>query len=212
MQIGKCKIELPFFACLAGILLIDHTRYMGYLLASIALHEGAHLLALQIWGISVRRIVLSGFRIQIDLPEKHLLSYKQEMLIAAAGPAANFLLAALLYLCACLGVGFADAPFLLLTNLGIGLINLFPVEPLDGSKIARCMLFLLFEYELAGRIYLVVRVTALVALLLLGFSFFYLTGYNVSLMTICLFLSVRMLFDGEKPRFSRRGQLNKCAR
>ena len=67
MQIGKCKIELPFFACLAGILLIDHTRYMGYLLASIALHEGAHLLALQIWGISVRRIVLSGFRIQIDL-------------------------------------------------------------------------------------------------------------------------------------------------
>lgn len=67
------------------------------------------------------------------------------MVVAAAGPAMNFLLAWLgalsLYLVPLLGPGLRDAAltlvaYFLLANVALGLFNLLPIPPLDGGRIA----------------------------------------------------------------------------
>ncbi len=200
MRIGKVKIELPFIACMAAILYLDHTRFMFYLLGLAAIHEIGHILMMKCCGERVKELIFSGFRIQITLSEKHFLSYKQEVVIALAGPLFNFLVALLCYLLLLLGVKWNDAPFIILASLAIGVLNLFPIEPLDGSRITKNLLFWLFPFDLAEHLYTAVKAVGLVTLFFLAGSMFLFTGYNVSLMTVCLFLGVRMLI-GEKGSF-----------
>ncbi len=65
----------------------------------------------------------------------NLRNPKRDMIwVAAAGPAANFVFAGALSLI----FHWFPVPFLLYTiyfNLGLGVFNLFPVPPLDGSRI-----------------------------------------------------------------------------
>ncbi|MGI6103294.1 MAG: site-2 protease family protein [Patescibacteria group bacterium] len=90
-----------------------------------------------------------------------------ELLVALAGPASNFLLATILGLAYQL---LGDQPILglvlILTmqiNLFLMLFNLLPVPPLDGSKIIR-VLFGEEAYELAQQSSLILIIALLVAL------------------------------------------------
>ncbi|MEY4731713.1 MAG: hypothetical protein RL681_659 [Candidatus Parcubacteria bacterium] len=61
--------------------------------------------------------------------------------IAAAGPLSNFLLAAVFGILIRVFVGIAEVPLILLfahitlVNIWLGIFNLFPIPPLDGSKV-----------------------------------------------------------------------------
>lgn len=68
--------------------------------------------------------------------------------VAVAGVAANFLIAIVfgLVIRLALGLGFTNVPFLSITsiivliNIGLGVFNLIPIAPLDGSKIIFALL------------------------------------------------------------------------
>lgn len=86
---------------------------------------------------------------------------------ALAGPASNFLLALLLMLIASLLEGGEMFSFLLTTailSIGLGLFNLVPIPPLDGSKVLFSLLpekayYKLMRYERYGMIVLLLLVT-----------------------------------------------------
>lgn len=73
---------------------------------------------------------------------------KAELLVAAAGVIANFSIAIIFGLLIRLAImtGYASAPFItiasviILANLGLGIFNLLPIPPLDGSKIVSRLL------------------------------------------------------------------------
>ena len=92
---------------------------------------------------------------------------------ALAGPVSNFLLAALMMLCASLAgnmvaTGFSMWLFYFLRNtailsIGLGLFNLLPIPPLDGSKILFSLLperayYPLMRYERFGMLILLLIV------------------------------------------------------
>lgn len=95
-------------------------------------------------------------------------------LTALAGPVSNFLLALLMLLCASLTANFAPAnaaalwlfTFLAATaqlSVGLGLFNLIPIPPLDGSKVLFSLLpegayYKLMRYERYGMIVLLLFV------------------------------------------------------
>lgn len=137
-------------------------------------------------GLAMMFFVGFGWAKAVPVDPRHFKSPKRGMAVTAlAGPVSNLLLAAL-----ALGVGkgiylYADYSvgmellfnFLVYTiaplSVGLGLFNLLPVPPLDGSKVLGALLpdelyFHLMRYERYGMI------------LLLALTYFGLTGRIIS--------------------------------
>lgn len=101
-------------------------------------HELGHLLVLKLLNVPVHKLYLAaGGACLVTAPT----GYKKEILVAAVGPFTNLLLS-LLFL--------HRQPMFSLMNLGLMMYNLLPFYPLDGGRLLRCVLQLLFkEYDLA---------------------------------------------------------------
>lgn len=123
--------------------------------AIVVLHELGHALAARRYGIATRDITLLpiGGVARLDrMPREP----RQELVIALAGPAVNFALAAVLYLALVATGGVSsvaeaasfDAGFfgralparLIGVNLWLGTFNLIPAFPMDGGRVLRAAL------------------------------------------------------------------------
>ena len=111
---------------------------------SVALHELGHAVAARRYGIGTAHITLYPFG-GIAAIERMPEEPDQEMVIAVAGPAVNFALAAVggwLWL-GLDRMGATYAPLALgfvVSNLGMGLFNLIPAFPMDGGRVLRALL------------------------------------------------------------------------
>ncbi|MDE0141399.1 MAG: site-2 protease family protein [Caldilineaceae bacterium] len=145
------------------------------LFVCVVLHEFGHAIMAKYFGVNVPHITLLpiGGVAQLErMPRKPM----QEFLIAIAGPAVNFALAAVLLPAALLVVSMSmrtgtmwalisaltrtaqsmSVGGLLLTlagtNLLLGIFNLLPAFPMDGGRILRALLALRLQYVPATRI------------------------------------------------------------
>jgi stage IV sporulation protein FB len=131
--------------------------WVAVVLISILVHEFGHALAFRALG-ERSKVVLYGMG-GLTIPDsaawgglgRPAYSASQRVLISAAGPAAGFLLAAVVFVIAIAGIltmgGFFENLYvqaifdaLLWVNVVWGLVNLAPVLPLDGGQIARTIL------------------------------------------------------------------------
>ena len=121
----------------------------------VVLHELGHSLTAQRYGVRVPRILLLpiGGMAEFDrIPRQP----RQELLITLAGPAVNFVIAALLtpLLWSSIVSDQEDPAFSLvalggqlwIANLVMGTFNLLPVFPMDGGRIFRAILALKLPY------------------------------------------------------------------
>ena len=174
----------PLFGALWGVLLIL------LLFVCVTLHEFGHAVAAKYFGIEVPTITLlpiGGLARLERMPEKPY----QELIIAVAGPAVNFIIAALLLPIILLSSDMAagsdgtavnvgnmlrDARSpgmlnlivnLVFTNLLLGIFNMLPAFPMDGGRILRALLAMFIPFLRATQIAVFVgRIMA--ALLALG--------------------------------------------
>jgi Zn-dependent protease len=117
------------------------------LLMSIVFHETAHSLVARHYGLPIRGITLFIFGGVAEMTAEPTRP-RDELLMAAAGPASSLLLAAVCY-ALLVGVAAWDAPaeiagvlwYLALINLILALFNLVPAFPLDGGRIFRAALW-----------------------------------------------------------------------
>ena len=140
-------IILPLMALRSPFGLFWGILFAGGLFASITLHELGHSLVARAKGIHVTEIVLlpiGGMAKFTSMPSNP----KDEMLIAAAGPAVNVLLAMLLGLCGMfffmtLGPATLRLPlpsitiYLAISNVVLAIFNMLPSFPMDGGRIFR---------------------------------------------------------------------------
>lgn len=122
----------------------------------VVLHELGHSLTARRYGVRVPRILLMpiGGMAEFDrIPRQP----RAELLITAAGPAVNFVIAAVLALMFGLPRGFplhvefedslkGIGHLLLYWNAIMGTFNLIPVFPMDGGRIFRALLARKLEY------------------------------------------------------------------
>lgn len=157
---------------------------VSILFGLVTLHELGHSFAAQHYGIHVERIVLSplgGVAQLREMPEEP----RHELVIAAAGPAVNFAVAALMVLYLALtgasvpgmrdwlpGAGGFDGRalfnYVFVYNLVLAAFNLLPAFPLDGGRILRALLALRMDYVRATNIAAGIGRLAAVALGLFG--------------------------------------------
>lgn len=154
------------------------------LFTCVVLHEFGHSFTAMAFGVGVRRILLMpiGGMAEFDsIPRQP----SRELLITLAGPAVNFVIAALLSLFVSMPEGWTllslpeypatwagFAQLVIHWNLLMGIFNLAPAFPMDGGRIFRALLATRVPYLRATFIAATVgKVIALTAVLLALFAF-----------------------------------------
>ncbi len=159
---------------------------LAAIFACVTLHEMGHTAAARLFGIQVNSIVLwplGGFANLSRKPKR----VWHELVIAAAGPAANLLIFAWLLLLTIFERILETSgrlqgvlpllwqakifPFLVgltIANLSLALFNLVPVYPLDGGQITRGLLGLLLGEKTADLIMLLFSLPVAFALAVFG--------------------------------------------
>jgi stage IV sporulation protein FB len=172
---------------------VDGVVFICLVFLCVLLHEFGHALAAARYGIRTPDITLlpiGGVARLERMPENPL----QELVVAAAGPLVNVVIAAVLLL----GFGFigsfpnpatieqagASLPQkLLIVNLWLVAFNLLPAFPMDGGRILRALLALRLPYARATQI--AANVGQVMAF---GFGFWGLTGGGPMLVLIAVFV------------------------
>lgn len=185
--------DSPLEGMLFGVVL------MLLLFVCVTLHELGHSIVAQGYGIPVKEIILlplGGVALISKRPERPL----HELVIAAAGPLVNAIIAALLFgVIASTGTTLAslsdlgrllNAPslqtlllWLLAANVSLFVFNLIPAFPLDGGRIFRALLAMFIGYPRATRIAAIVGQLAAVGLGIWG-----VTSGNILLILVAVFI------------------------
>ncbi len=144
------KIRVSFFGVLMLVALVITRSYLSLAaLFAAFLHEMGHIAAAKLCNIPLKELKLDIFGASIT-PESSFCSYKQEILLAAAGPAVNLLLCAALLPFYASSVELCRSFFV--ASLFLGGLNLLPIESFDGGRVLYCVLALIFAPSTARRV------------------------------------------------------------
>ncbi len=167
------------------------------------IHELGHLAAAVACGVRIAGMRLDLFGARLELPG--LLSYRQELLVALGGPAANLLTATVLFrawtACGCPVCGASPSlsgwalvlGVLLPASLGLCAVNLLPVATLDGGRILSCLLSLTLGADAARRVLRLLSLFLLSLLWLLSVYALLRAGQFLSLFVFSFSLLVRCM-------------------
>lgn len=172
--------------------------------ACVVMHELGHSFAARRYGVGVRRILLMpiGGMAEFDsIPREP----SKELVITLAGPAVNFVIAALLWWpinhlpSKIFFYSFYGLLYQLFwANLVMGLFNLVPVFPMDGGRIFRALLAIKLPYLRATR--WAANVGKVLAVAGIGVMLFWLDNW----LGAALFLFILMAGEAEYRAVKRR--------
>lgn len=138
VRVGKLVFRDPVLLCGAVYLLLyfDASGFLRLGLLAAVLHELGHILVycIQQRQLPVIEVTMTGFCMHTA---GERLSLRQRLVLAAAGPAVNFLLAGVWALRLAQAATIRGSAFWA-ANLLTGLFNLLPVPPLDGAQMTVC--------------------------------------------------------------------------
>ncbi len=134
---------LPSCVWILPLLICEPLSVVLAILCAVFIHESGHLFAFFATGAGLPSLRGSPFGL-IFMPSRQM-SYKQELLVALAGPFFN-----LAFAFALLFFGGDDAFGLIAgMNIGAALYNLMPISTLDGGRIVFSFLSIIFEFRTA---------------------------------------------------------------
>jgi Zn-dependent protease len=179
IEVGRLKIGGTALLALLAVYFFDSGEVLFAVAVSVVIHELGHLTALLFFKRNAAEIRLDlwGVTMRPDAP----LSYRQEMITAAAGPLASVLLT---LLTAWLGRRLG-APGLYLVagaSLVFAVFNALPVYPLDGGTLLYAAVCHFFGLERAEKVSCVVSCAVILLLLVLGTIVLITTDVNFSLL------------------------------
>ena len=139
LRVGKLVFRDPVLLCGVVYLLLyfDASGFLRLGLLAAILHELGHIFVycIQQRHLPVIEVTMTGFCMRTA---GERLSPRQRLVLAAAGPAVNFLLAGVWALRLAQAATIRGSAFWA-ANLLTGLFNLLPVPPLDGVQMAACI-------------------------------------------------------------------------
>lgn len=164
-------------------------------LGAAVLHESGHLLAAMLLGIPLRSLDIGMFGASLKV-RGSLISYPKEFLLCAAGPAMNFLSAALVCIiseyrgyCSEYGEWFASV------SLMLGVLNLIPAEGFDGGRMLSVAVSSCFGPRASAKILSFTTFSSIVLLWMLSVYLLIRYGTSLSLFVFTLSLFYRLFVE-----------------
>ena len=182
----KIHITVPILL-LAGICF---DFFMPVLVAYcvVLMHELAHAFAAWRLGIGVREIEVLPFGITLRLDSHYIKDPHKEILIAAAGPISNIIMALIL-------LASSYDGFLLAANISIAVLNLMPALPLDGGRVMRAALTQRWGFVKAYNFTVLITKIFGAILAIAGLGIFALTRFNFSVLLIAAFIICNIIAE-----------------
>lgn len=190
LRIRSCRISISvfFLAALASLLLLDRSGMAPVGLACAVLHEAGHLAVMHALGCLPEKICFTLFGIDMVKPQKLNRSYRNEILISFAGPAANFTAAVF-----CYSFFRLRFPLFLCANLFLSIWSLLPIEPLDGGQILFYLLCQHWNIVQSQKIISVCSFVVLLPVAIAGFLVLLRSRGNFSLLFASCYLMALLL-------------------
>lgn len=135
--IDSVKIEYSFFIFAAIYLLLVPLKLALAWALAVAIHELSHYIALKLCDIKVISVTVSAAGMKM---ETEMMSKKQELICALAGPFGGF----------CLLFTARWLPCTVICAFVHSFFNLLPVFPLDGGRALHCVIYKLFGDSLGA--------------------------------------------------------------
>ena len=149
----KIRLHLKIFIFIAIFILTRQIEIYGVLMLFAVFHELGHMLAGILLGfkpnsIEIMPVGLSiGFESKVDNYNKKIknatLLTLKKIIIAVSGPITNLIFIVLFYL---FDFNFfnIDIELIIYSNILIAIFNLIPIYPLDGGRIVKGILHILY--------------------------------------------------------------------
>ncbi|MBQ9901840.1 MAG: site-2 protease family protein [Clostridia bacterium] len=182
----KCRVKVSFyfFALLCVAAFFDRSRFMMWGMLASLLHECGHIAAMLPVPEQVpREICITPFGIRIESSPLSEFG-RGHFLILAAGSGVNFI---------CAAVTFGFLPAFAAVSLVLGILNILPVEGMDGGGMIRVVLERIMPQSAADRMVRILSWMTLGAMLLMGIYVLAVTGHNFTLLGAALILVLTLL-------------------
>ena len=197
----KIKIS-PFSIIWIIFLMLSNTPFIVPLIFAVLLHEIGHMLCAKLLKIKIKSFELSLFGGRIKTQKEP--SYVDELIFALGGPLAGFVGFAFTYKIALnnLTIPFCQSflfPFSII-SLCLSVFNLIPLTSLDGGRILKCSLCLLFSLDTADRILRITSFLTLLSLWLLSVYMMLKIANGVPMFIFCLIFFAKCFIFNIKTR------------
>lgn len=156
--VRRLRISFGFCALLCFLGWLDSSVCCNFLFG-IAVHEFGHLLMIRFLRVSVRSVSLHACGAVI---ETEMMNYRQELIVALAGPFFSIISWLLLR---------GTDRELSFVCLLLGFVNLIPVFPLDGGRMLRCLLNMMFPPQKAHVVLRIATTAVCCVLMILACTF-----------------------------------------
>ena len=130
MWCKKVYIAPAVFLFFSAVLLFLPSGFLMIIFSASLLHELGHYAALRLMKGCVKELSITPLGVEMSI--EGTLSYGQELLLAAAGPAVNILVAVIL---SHMGIKWEVCYMISGVHLILGIFNLLPIMPLDGGRL-----------------------------------------------------------------------------
>jgi Zn-dependent protease len=187
LAFGKLRVSGAALLALAAAYFFDSGGILFSVLFAAAVHEAGHIAALKICGgrISELKLEVWGIRLRCESG----MSYKTEILTAAAGPLASLVLAVAASLA---GRRFNCQEAYIISGISLVFLafNILPTLPLDGGRIIYALTAMRLGLERAERLACVLSCCVIMALLVAGTVLLIETKVNASLLLAAVWLLI----------------------
>jgi len=186
------SISIYFAVFVACILALDNTGFAPLALLCVLIHECGHIAVLLIFHVPIEKVSIRLFGINITLKNGVALSYSQETALDLSGSAANFVTcvpSALLYSS---GIFPGQTGAIFAFSLMLGCFNLLPISSLDGGRALESALCRKTSCDKAEKIVGIISSVLIIPLAAAGIYVVILTGYNISLIAVAVYLAASL--------------------
>lgn len=182
---------------------IGKTQELFILYGVIIIHEISHIITAKHFKVEVEKILLTPIGIMAKMSNTSPIGYGKEIIIAAAGPISNLIMALGGYI---INLYFLDnskgISFFILANVSLFVLNILPVIPLDGGRIFKYTLLSNLGYRGTIKIFSILTKFIATALIILGIIQLFNSVYNLSLLFIGIFIYICMYREKDEMKFA----------
>lgn len=190
----------------------NQVELYAFFIAFAIIHEISHMIVAILVGKKIERVELLplginvSFKILVEDYNKRIIkgsiSNLKNLLVAVAGPFINFAIAIILYNLNILNNNITinsqiNLEIIVYINLLIGFFNLIPIFPLDGGRIMKEILCILFGKRIALEKTNVISNISIIILTILSSAIIYIVK-NIAMFFIIIYLWILVVRENKK--------------